>query len=78
MLHKRYICKKRLIKMAIGESGRVVVELDPALKRELHSALREDGRNLKDWMIENANLYLETRQQSSLPLFNSSQKEEAA
>lgn len=64
--------------MAIGESGRVVVELDPELKRELHSALREDGKNLKDWMIENANLYLETRQQSSLPLFEKRQKEEAA
>lgn len=55
--------------MAIGSSGRVVVELDPMLKQELHVALREDGRNLKDWLIDNAISYLESRQQSSLPLF---------
>ncbi|MBT4129395.1 MAG: hypothetical protein HON27_17835 [Candidatus Marinimicrobia bacterium] len=53
--------------MAIGTGGRVV---DPALKHELHVALREDGKNLKDWLIENANMYLQARQQPSLALFD--------
>lgn len=56
--------------MAIGSSGRVVVEIDPDLKKELHTALREEGRNLKDWMIEHAEDYLQSRKQPSLPLFD--------
>jgi len=56
--------------MAIGTSGRVVVEIDPELKKELHTALREEGRNLKDWMIEHAKDYLNARRQPSLQLSN--------
>jgi hypothetical protein len=57
--------------MAIGASGRVGVELDPVLKQELHLALKEDGRNLKNWLIDNANMYLQSRQ----PSFSSFQQE---
>ena len=42
-------CLKDEWKMAVGESGRLVVEIDPNLKKELHQTLREDGTNLKDW-----------------------------
>ena len=44
--------------MPKGESGRVVVELEPAMKRKLYSALAMDSRTLKDWMIENIERYL--------------------
>lgn len=54
--------------MAIGSSGRVVVELDPQLKHKLHVALREDGKNMKDWLVENAKAYLEGRYQPTLDL----------
>jgi hypothetical protein len=40
--------------MARGPSGRIVIEMDPALKRDLHSVLAAQGSSLKDWFIERA------------------------
>jgi hypothetical protein len=54
--------------MARGPSGRVVVEIEPALKRALHAALAQDGRTLKDWFIARAESYLDAHFQMSLPL----------
>lgn len=50
--------------MPKGESGRVVVELEPSLKRRLYSALAMDSKTLKDWMIDNIERYLATKDQS--------------
>ncbi|MBA6414179.1 hypothetical protein H2508_13775 [Parahaliea sp. F7430] len=44
--------------MSIGASGRIVVEIDPSLKQELHAALRQEGLNLKSWFLDNAEKYL--------------------
>jgi hypothetical protein len=44
--------------MAVGSSGRIVLEVEPALKRALHSRLAGEGRNLKGWFLEQASLYL--------------------
>ena len=52
--------------MSIGESGRVVIEIEPDLKRELHVALRHDGTNLKNWFVEQALSFLSERGQISL------------
>ena len=38
--------------MAIGASGRIVLEIDPLLKQEIYSALDRQGRTLKDWFLE--------------------------
>lgn len=43
--------------MAKGESGRIVIEVDPSLKRELYSALALSGSTLKDWFIRSAEAY---------------------
>lgn len=43
--------------MARGTSGRVVVEVDPALKRELYAALSLSGSTLKDWFVQAAEAY---------------------
>jgi hypothetical protein len=54
--------------MARGPSGRIVVEVDPALKRELHAALAADGATLKDWFLIRARSFVtERRRQPSLP-----------
>jgi len=56
--------------MARGESGRVVLEIDPALKHRLHVRMAEEQRSLKDWFIEQASRYLgpaATDPQQSLP-----------
>lgn len=40
--------------MARGQSGRVVLEIDPALKRQIHARLAADGRTLKSWFLQKA------------------------
>jgi len=52
--------------MAVGTSGRIVIDVDPALKRRLHSALRQDAKSLKDWFLERCREYLAERQQPRL------------
>lgn len=47
--------------MSIGRSGRIVIEIDPAIKRELYSKLSKEGRTLKDWfLLSTSNYMLET------------------
>lgn len=42
-----------------SQSGRIVAEIDPELKRSLHSALAKSGRTLKDWLVEHAQAEVE-------------------
>lgn len=56
--------------MARGESGRIVLEIDPSQKEDLYSALTRDGLTLKDWFLNQAAQYL--RDQDQLPLFGAS------
>jgi hypothetical protein len=49
--------------MARGESGRIVLEIDPTEKQELYSALTRDGMTLKDWFLRRATEYLRERDQ---------------
>ncbi len=44
--------------MGIGNSGRVVVEVDPTLKKELYATLIREGLTLKDWFVKSAEVYL--------------------
>jgi hypothetical protein len=52
--------------MAIGASGRIVIEADPELKHLLHAALQKDGMTLKDWFTEQARKYLYDDRQLAL------------
>jgi hypothetical protein len=52
--------------MAVGKSGRVVIDIDPAFKRELRSALERDGMSMKDWFLQQARRYLERGGQTEL------------
>jgi hypothetical protein len=52
--------------MAVGNSGRIVIEVDPLVKQQLYAALREDGMTLKDWFQQHLHAYLTNREQ--LPL----------
>ena len=53
--------------MARGPSGRIVIEVDPTLKRDLHSALAAEGLTLKDWFINQTRSYIANRGQPPLP-----------
>jgi hypothetical protein len=55
-------------KMPMGQSGRLVIEIDPHLKRRLHSALAADGTTLKSWFIEIATEWLNDREQPRFPV----------
>lgn len=56
--------------MAKGNSGRLVIEIDPDLKQELYQALGDEGLNLKQWFLRNVADFLDHRIQPELPLFN--------
>jgi hypothetical protein len=53
--------------MPKGKSGRIVIEVDPNLKRKLYSALAGDNSTLKDWFLDAAESYIAEHEQPSLP-----------
>ena len=63
MLH--YTCNMEC-DMSIGASGRIVLEVDPYMKRRLYSALAGDGLTLKAWFTKLAAAYIEDSQQGHL------------
>lgn len=52
--------------MARGPSGRLVVEIEPDLKRQLYGALSIDGLTFKDWLTMEASRYISSRNQLQL------------
>ena len=58
--------------MAIGESGRIVLEVEPELKRKLYSTLALEHKTLKEWFILMAESYIQAQHQPDL--FSSSNK----
>lgn len=52
--------------MPIGDSGRIVLEIDPGEKQTLYAALAKDGLTLKDWFLRNVGTYLNEGGQLSL------------
>ncbi|WP_342653671.1 hypothetical protein [Pseudomonas sp. F3-2] len=47
--------------MAKGNSGRIVIEIDPDFKRSLYSVLAADGLTLKEWFIQAAERHVNER-----------------
>jgi hypothetical protein len=54
--------------MPVSDSGRVLIEIDPDLKRDLYSALEKEGLTLKQWFTRRVNQYVAERVQPSLEL----------
>lgn len=50
-----------------AESGRVVVDIDPALKRRLYSVLAMESSTLKEWFIRSAEHYIKEKCEPSPP-----------
>lgn len=38
--------------MAVGKSGRLVIEIPPEDKAKLHKAIRKRGKTLRQWFLE--------------------------
>lgn len=45
--------------MARGNSGRIVLEVDPEIKKNLYIVLAKNQTTLKDWFLSTANIYIE-------------------
>jgi hypothetical protein len=56
--------------MSIGSSGRIVIEVEPEIKKQLYAVLAREGLTLKDWFLSNTRYYLMEENQLSLPLFS--------
>lgn len=44
--------------MARGKSGRLVLEVDPELKRSLYFELEKEQKTLKDWFVSAAKSFI--------------------
>lgn len=53
-------------RVAQGQSGRMVVELSPELKKQLYSSLASDGLTFKQWLTGQAESYVSQRRQPYL------------
>lgn len=56
--------------MAKGNSGRIVIEIEPSIKDELYTALKKEDLNMKEWFLSNAEEFLKNRSQMKLNLVN--------
>ena len=52
--------------MPVGDSGRIVLEVEPELKRRLYSALALNNQTLKRWFILQAEEFVRLQQQPNL------------
>jgi len=52
--------------MATSSSGRVVIIIDPVLKKDLRRALLTNDLTMKDWFIQNATRSIDESRQPSL------------
>lgn len=54
--------------MAIGTSGRLVIEVDPDFKKKFYTVLEADGLTLKDWFLQEARKHINKRGAHNTPL----------
>ena len=54
--------------MAIGSSGRIVIEINPETKQALYKQLKIEEMHLKQWFLDNVDGFLKGKTQLSLSL----------
>ncbi len=52
--------------MARGKSGRIVLEIDPILKKNLYLALEKNEKTLREWFISEVEKFILNQQQPEL------------
>lgn len=52
--------------MARGKSGRIVLEIDPEIKRKLYLSLEKDQMTLKEWFLDSAENFITNKNQTDL------------
>ncbi|AYA39352.1 hypothetical protein KKJ17_17615 [Xenorhabdus bovienii] len=56
--------------MAKGESGRIVLEVDPELKKALYSILAHEQQTLKYWFVDKAQKHIEEKRNELIKSFS--------
>jgi len=54
--------------MAIGSSGRIVIEINPETKQALYKQLKAEELHLKTWFLDHVEGFLKGKTQLSLAL----------
>ena len=49
--------------MARGKSGRIVIEVDPSIKKKLYEALVSNDMTLKEWFLKSADDFISNKNQ---------------
>lgn len=49
--------------MARGESGKIVIEVDPKFKKDLYKVLSIKDLTMKDWFVQQAEEFMENADQ---------------
>ena len=62
--------------MVRGQSKRIVIEIDPELKKSLYIELAKEGRTLKDWFVEKVIQKIEDKYPQQLSLTDMLKKDE--
>ncbi|CAA6825816.1 MAG: Unknown protein [uncultured Thiotrichaceae bacterium] len=62
--------------MAVGASGRIVIEISPDLKQALYEQLNQDNLNLKQWFLGHVDEFLENKTQLNLSFTPSSKDDQ--
>jgi hypothetical protein len=52
--------------MARGKSGRIVLEIDPILKKNLYLALEKNEKTLREWFVSEVEKFIFSQQQPEL------------
>ncbi|WP_374834716.1 hypothetical protein [Paenochrobactrum pullorum] len=61
--------------MAKGESGRIVLEIDPELKKNLYSVLAHEQQTLKYWFVDKAQKHIEEKKTELIKSFSKAKYE---
>lgn len=56
--------------MAKGESGRIVLEVEPELKKALYSILAMEQQTLKDWFVDKAQKHIKEKKSELIQSFS--------
>jgi hypothetical protein len=60
--------------MAKGDSGRIVLTIDPDLKRKLYAVLALEQTTLKDWFTKSSESYVKERLRAELNSIGNSEE----
>ena len=53
-----------MIATSVGKSGRIVIEIDPLLKQEIHKLLKSKELTLKEWFLPQSDILIKEKNET--------------